>query len=214
MIGRSRTVTSLVSDRRKSGNLVVEVDGARFASLPAEVVQSLGLEAGQELDDQRHERLVKAAENEAAYHVALRILAAMPRAVTELSRRLRQRGHSISAATDAVQRLESCGLLDDEEFARHFTRVRISRGHGPPRILTDLLNRGVERRLAERAIDEVVAQEGIDPNREARVVAEKRASQLGGLSPDVKKRRLLAYLNRRGFRGYEVTEMVDELVRP
>jgi SOS response regulatory protein OraA/RecX len=109
--------------------------------------------------------------------------------------------------------MESKGLLDDAEYARHFARVRLSRGHGPPRILTDLLSHGVERRLAERAIDEVVDREGFDSMEQARLLAERRLAQLGDLPSKKLQRRLLAYLARRGFRGWEVTEVVKTAVR-
>ena len=205
-------VTALRSDRRVPGCLVVEVDGTRFASLPGEVVHALKLERGAELDQERMDRLSYLADVEASYRVAIRMLASRPRAVNEVLRRLRDRGHNPSAAAEAVGRLETKGLLDDEKFARHFARVRSARGHGAPRLLTDLLARGVERRMAERAIDETLDAEGVDATAQARALAEKRLGQLGGLPPDTLRRRVLSYLGRRGFRGYEVTGLVDDLI--
>jgi regulatory protein len=205
-------VTAIRPDKRVPGCLVIEVDGARFASLPEEVVHSLELEREQELDGERLERVAYLADVEASYRVAIRLLANRPRAVNEMLRRLRDRGHNPSAAAEAVGRLEAKGLLDDQEFARHFVRVRSARGHGPSRLLTDLLARGVERRLAERAIDAVLDAEAVDPTAQARELAEKRRRQLGDLPPEKLKRRLLGYLERRGFRGREVTEMVEEVM--
>ena len=207
-----RRITDIRPDRRVPGNLLIEVDGARFASIPADTVSSLGLERDLELDDESSDRLSRVADVEAAYHVAMRMLAARPRAVNEMLRKLRGRGHNPSAAAEAVGRLETMGILHDAQFARHFALVRIGRGHGPPRILTDLLARGVERRLAERAIDEVVDAEGIDPSQAARALAEKRARQLGDLPARAKRRRLLGYLSRRGYRGYDVVEIVEQVV--
>jgi regulatory protein len=182
-------------------------------SLPEEQVQALELVPDGEVDNERLQRLTYLSDVESSYRVAVRMLAARPRAVNEVLRRLRERGHNPSAAAEAVGRLEAKGVLDDEEFARHFARVRSARGHGPSRLLTDLLTRGVERRLAERAIEEVLDAEGVDPNVQARALAEKRAGQLGKLPTEVKRRRLLAYLDRRGFRGGDVLEIVTELVR-
>jgi regulatory protein len=211
LVGPKR-VTNLTHDRRVPGNLVVEINDARFASIPADLVSALGVEVNLDLDDDCFERLTRVADAEAAYLVALRMLAARPRAINELMLRLRDRGHNPPAVAEAVGRLESKGLLDDAEFARHFARVRLSRGHGPPRILTDLLSRGVERRLAERAIDEVVEVEGVDPIEEARALAMKRARQLGDLPAATLRRRLLTYLARRGHRGWEVTDVVEGVV--
>ena len=205
-------VSAIRPDKRAPHLLVVELDGSRFASVPPEVIRELGLKRGVELDDGKRERLEYLADVEASYRVAVRMLVSRPRAVNEVLRRLRHRGHDPSAVARAIGRLEETGLLDDEEFARHFARVRSAKGHGPSRLLTDLLARGVERRLAERAIDEVLAAEDFDPVSQARALAEKRIQQLGDLPGAKLKRRLLSYLGRRGFRGYEVTGMVDELV--
>ncbi len=212
MPSATRQITSLRPDGRALGNLVVEVEGARFASLPVEVAASLELQEGLELDDAKYDQLSKVADVEAAYRVAIRLLAPRPRAVDELLRKLRERGHSKRATAEVVGRLEIKGWLDDQEFAREFARSRVARGHGPSRILRDLLHRGVERRLSERTIDEVMSAEGIETLEQARRLAERRATQLEGLPLAKARRRLLAYLDRRGYRGHEVIAVVNELL--
>ena len=205
-------ITSINPDRRALGYVVVEVDGARFATISVDAVKELGLARGLNLDQRNLERLEFQAEVDGAYRVAVRLLAARPRAVKELVWRLRQRGLNPSAVAKVVGRLEENGLLDDEEFTRHFVRVRSGKGHGPSRLLTDLLAKGVERRVAERAIAEVLEAEGVDPLVQARAIAEKRAAQLSDLSRQKQRRRLVAYMGRRGFRGYEVSRMVEEVL--
>ncbi len=210
--GRPREISDLLPDPRAPGYLLVEVDGARFASLPEEIVVLLGLCKGKLLDPEAFGELTRVADVEAAHRVALRLLAHRPRAVNEMLRQLRNRGHNPSAAAEAVGRLETNGLLDDLEFARHFARVRTGRGHGPPRLISDLLARGVDKQLAERVVYETIEEEDIDPMTQARQLAEKRSAQLGNLPAQKKRRRLLAYLARRGYRGYEVDEMVREVL--
>jgi regulatory protein len=206
-------VTSLSADARQTGCVIVHLDGGRYASLPVDVVRGLGLSEGAEVEGEQLERLKRAADSEAAYQVATRLLAMHPRSVYELLAKLRERGHNPAAAAAAVGRLEAAGLLNDEVFAQHFVRVRATRGHGPSRLLHDLLTKGVDRRLAERAIVEVLEAEGLDAPGRARQLAEKRAAQLNGVSERQKRRRLLAYLARRGFRGHEVQDMVAEVIR-
>ena len=210
--GRPRDITDVLPDSRAPGYLIIEVDGARFASLPAEIVASLGIKTGEQLDQESLATLTRVADVEAAHQVAMRLLANRPRAVKDMLRQLRNRGHDPSSAAAAVGRLEANGLLNDLEFARHFTRVRSGKGHGPLRLISDLLARGVDKRLAERAVHETIEAEEIDPQAQARALAEKRSGQLGDLPPETKRRRLLAYLGRRGFRGYEIDEMVREVV--
>lgn len=207
------TITCLTPDSRTPGYVIVDVDGQRFASLPIETVQALRLHAGVDLTGEFGDRVRRAVDGEAAYQVAVRLLATRPRAANELLRKLRDRGHGPQAAAEAVGRLESRGVINDEVYAQHFVRVRAGRGHGPGRLLTDLLARGVDRRVAERAIAAVSAADGVEPLVQARALAEKRAAQTAGLPPTARRRRLLAFLARRGYRGREVGDMVAEVMR-
>ncbi len=208
-----RDVTDIIRDPRVPGYLVVEVDGARFASLPEEALGALGLEAGQGLDEARYRELSHLADIEAVQHVAIRLLTARPRTVGDTRRALRMRGHSPPAVDVVVERLEERGLWNDAEFARHFASVRSGKGHGPGRLITDLLAKGVEKRVAEQAVRETLDEEGVDPLAQARVLAERRLLQLAHVPADAKRRRLTAYLGRRGYRGYEVNEIVNDTLR-
>jgi regulatory protein len=171
------------------------------------------LAEGQEIQGELAGRLKRAADFESAYQVAARLLSMRPRSVYEVLARLRERGHNPSAASAAVGRLETAGVLDDAAYARHFARVRAPRGHGSARLLHDLLAKGVDRRVAELAIAEVLDADGVDAPVQARSLAEKRLGQLRDVPPRQRRRRLLAYLARRGFRGREVQNLVTELLK-
>src|SRR3989442_110771 len=127
-------------------------------------------------------------------------------------RRRRVKNRPPPAAVDAaLERLASRGLLDDRRFAEQYAALRATRGKGPARLLGDLMAQGVERRTAEHAVRRALEEEGIDPGVEARAVATKRARQLAGLPVPVRKRRLLAFLLRRGYAGAPLKDLVEEL---
>ncbi len=210
--GSRTTLSALRPDVRAPGHLVVEVDGARFASLPAERVLSLGLRAGSVLDAQALAQLSAAAAVEAAHQVAIRLLASRPYSRVELARKLTGKGHPRAAIGQVVDRLEASGLVNDSEYARHFARIRLSRGHGPPRIRTDLLAKGVDDRVINDAIAHVLEHEEVNLWDSARSLAAKRARQLGSLPYQTKLRRLVQFLGRRGFRGHEAVDLVKEIL--
>jgi regulatory protein len=180
--------------------------------VPADEARRLGIARGLELDEERRSRLGYLADVEGARRVALRMLGIRPRSVQEMLRKLRQRGLNPSAVAEVVGRLEEQGLLDDRQFAEHFARVRSAQGHGRGRLLTDLLARGLDRRVAEGAIDRVLDAEGIDELAMTRALAEKRLRQLSRLPRDVRYRRVAAYLHRRGYRGTVVHEVLGALL--
>jgi regulatory protein len=205
------TLTALAPDPRQPDYVLVEVDRGRFASLPATALESLRLRVGDALSPAVLARLRDLADIEAAHRAALRALARRAHARLDLRRRLVKKQHPPDAVEAALDRLAARGLLDDRRFAEQYAAFRAARGKGPARLVTDLLAHGVERRVAEEAVGRALADEGIDPAIEARAVAAKRARQLADLPGPVRKRRLLAFLVRRGYAGADVKELVEEL---
>jgi len=204
-------LTGLAPDPRRPDYRLVEVDRGRFASLPAESLAGLGLIVGGEISQAVFARLQELADLEGAHRAGLRALARRAHARFDLRRRLLQKQHPPAAVDGALARLTAQGLLDDAQFARDYAGAKAARGRGPARLVRDLLAQGVERRVAEEAVRTALADEGVDPGVALRAVAEKRAKQLAGLPPVVRKRRLAAFLARRGFQGAEVRSIVEAL---
>lgn len=205
-------LTGLAADPRQPGFLLVDVDRRRFASLPEEALAGFALVVGRPLDAHTLGRLTRLADVEAAVRAAARALARRGFAFRDLRRRLLQRQHPAAAVDAALERLARRGLLDDGRFALQYAASRAARGRGPARLVTDLLAQGVDRRLAEQAVGDALREEGVDPLEAARAAARQRAGVLRGLPPDVRRRRLTAFLVRRGFGGTHLASVVREAV--
>ncbi len=204
-------VTGLAPDPRQPGYQLVSVDRGRFASLPAEALEPLGLVVGAELTPEILDRLRGLADVEAAVRAALRALARRAHARRDLTRRLVQRQHPPAAVEVALARLAAAGLVDDGQFAVSLAAARVRRGRGPHRILRDLLVHGVERKVAEAAVQRALVDEAWDEEATLRAAAERRAAQLGTLPVPDRRRRLTMFLRRRGFGAAEVRRVVEEL---
>lgn len=204
-------ITALEPDPRRPGTLRVEIDGARFGAVPQEVAAAVGLTAGLAVDDELRRRLAAAADEEAAYRTALRSLERRAFARHDLGRRLRRKGHPGGAVDGALERLSALGLLDDVAYAANYVETRAARGRGPSRLAADLMAMGVERAIVDRAIARGW-NESTDRSSVPRTLAETRAAQLGNLPRSVKRRRVLAFLARRGFSGHEITAMVGQVI--
>lgn len=204
-------LTGLAPDPRRPDYRLVEVDRGRFASLRATDLADLQLIVGTEISSPVFQRLQELADIEGAHRAGLRALARRAHARFDLRRRLLQKQHPPAAVDAALERLAGQGLLDDARFARDYAGAKASRGRGPTRLVSDLLSQGVERRIAEESVRTALADDGVDPDAVVRAVAEKRARQLAGLPAPVRKRRLVAFLARRGFQGAEVRSIVDAL---
>jgi regulatory protein len=205
-------LTAIAPDPRRPGYRLVEVDRGRFASLPADALETAGVRVGDALSPRILELLHELADVEAAYRAGLKALVARGRARGDLERRLVRKQHPAGAVRQALERMAAQGLLDDAKFAREYVARQAARGRGPARLVGDLLGQGIDRRMAETAVAAGVALEGIDLDQALRNLAVRRAGQLRGLPRPTQKRRLLAYLARRGYPGAAVRELVEELV--
>jgi regulatory protein len=205
------TITAVDVDPRRPGAVRLEIDGARFGAVPRELVGPEGLAVGRVVDAELQQRLGAAADIEAAYRTVLRCLELRSYARSDLGRRLVRKGHPRQAVEAALERATGLGLLDDAAYARGYVQTRAARGRGPSRLIRDLLAMGVQRSLIDRALA-AEWPEGSDRSSMPLVLATKRAAQLGPLPRQTKRRRVLAYLARRGFSGREVTEMVERVV--
>jgi regulatory protein len=202
------TITAVDPDPRRPGAIRLEIDGARFGAVPRELVGAERLTVGRVVDAELQQRLGAAADTESAYSTVLRCLELRSYARSDLGRRLLRKGHPGKAVEAALDRATALGLLDDAAYARGYVRTRAARGRGPSRLIRDLLAMGVQRSLIDRALA-AEWPEGSDRSSMPLVLATKRAAQLGSLPRQTKRRRLLAYLARRGFSGREVTEIVE-----
>ncbi len=205
-------ISALEPDSRGSGGVRVLVDGGPFATVAARDVAALGLRAGLALDDRLAAAVEGRAERFAARTVALRMLGYRALPGRELVRRLTRKGHEKAVAEEVVAALRADGLVDDAEFARHFTRTRAARRRvGPARLEADLRRLGVDERTAAEAVRETLARERIEPRALLREAAERKLRELRGLERAVQRRRLRAFLARRGFPAGEIVEVLREL---
>lgn len=205
-------VHGLVPDARRPGSTRVLVGGRPAWTVPADVVLVLGLREGALLTGEAVARLDAAAEEEGAVRSALRSLERRAHGATDLGRKLERKGHSTTAVASALARLTHLGLLDDLAFARAYISARSGRGRGPERLRHDLAMLGLDGQVIRQALAELLS--GVaDPLAQPLALARKRAAQLHGLSREARRRRLAAYLARRGYRGSDVRGLLERVLR-
>ena len=130
-----------------------------------------------------------------------------------LHRKLKQKEYPAADADDAIRRLVENGLLDDAKFAEQYARSKIlSTGASKRRLQQDLYRKGIKADVATNAIASVIEEEEIDTAAVVERVAKKKLAQLGDLESLVLRRRLFAFLARRGYDVDEIKAIVGRLV--
>jgi regulatory protein len=131
--------------------------------------------------------------------IGLKLLERSPRTRAELASAMARRGVPDDAATVVLDRFVAVGLLDDVAFATAWVDSR-HRGRGLARraLASELRKRGVDDDVASEALaavtidDEAVAAEAL---------VRRRLRSMSGLTREVRTRRLVAMLGRKGFGG-------------
>lgn len=206
--GPAAKLTVLGPDPRRRATVRIAVDGRPYGALPEATLDALALPRGGNIDAAQLESITRGVEQEAALRAGLRCLSLRAYAQAELSRRLRKRGHAGGAVDGAMRQLDAMGLLDDGAFAESYVRSKGERGQGPARLKRDLAAMGVGRSEIDAAIRTQWPDGDTGPDMPL-MLARRRASQLGGVSASAKRRRLVAYLARRGFTGHHAVAAVS-----
>lgn len=177
---------------------IVEVEGVGTFRLDAETVHTLALTEGAEIDASLADRIAEAAARQQGRAIALRLLQRRLRSRTELEAALRRRGVPKTSLPAIMTDLVRAGWIDDVRFARAWIQDRMAlRPSGRRRLRAELVAHGVAPRIADEAIAAMLTA---DREEELILVqAKARFRRLRGLAPSVARRRLIGWLQRRGF---------------
>ena len=218
-------ITALQADPMDADKIHVFIDGNHALSVSLDVAASERLTVGQPCPPERLERLHAAQEEQRVYEAALNFLSYRPRSAREVEMRLRKKQYTPEQIEVAMTKLRKRGLVDDREFSRFWINNRQSFSPRGPRLLrSELRQKGVPQDVvdemlaeykdeqAERAEQdaEIAAERGLTDNEPtpgsdeatALALARKRMRLLSTLDPFTQKRRLSAFLARRGY-GYD-----------
>jgi regulatory protein len=108
-----------------------------------------------------------------------------------------------------ITRLEQVGLLNDHDLASTLVRtLRDRKGLGRSAITAELRRRRIDGAAVEEALEAAYEVGGDDELTRAREIAIKRAPQLRSLDAETARRRLGAFLMRKGYSGSVVASAV------
>ena len=142
-----------------------------------------------------------------AHSAALRLIVYRPRSRKEMATRLGQKFEP-DVVDNVVALLTEQGYLDDASFASAW---RTSRESNNPKsswvVQRELETRGIEVSVANEAVQDM------DDDENAYAAGAKAARRLAKLDPAVFRRRLWAYLNRRGFSSAVTRRTVERLLQ-
>jgi regulatory protein len=140
-----------------------------------------------------NEKLLKRAKNTAYRYLTIR-----PRSRKELEDKLNDREFPADVISSVLDHVSRLGYLDDRAFAAQWAASRVrSRGFGSRRIGQELRNKGIGRDTIKETLG--VLFEDAPEADIARREADKKLRTLSRFEPEVRRRRLAGFLERKGF---------------
>lgn len=132
------------------------------------------------------------------YDVAIKTLMRRAHSIHEMKKALARRCDDQKLVQVVIDRLKQNGLIDDERYAKQFTRHRAqTRKQGEYRIARDLRARGVPDRHITAAMKEVSKES--DPAQALRACVDRKLRLLRGEIDEKKLASLYRSLLRAGF---------------
>jgi regulatory protein len=133
--------------------------------------------------------------------VARRILLArltdQPRTRSELAGFLAAKNVPDDVAARLLDRFTEVGLIDDAAYARAWISSRLTgRGLARRALASELRRKGVPDEIAREALDEIDPDDEVEA---AHRLVRRKLPGMARLPPDVRTRRLVAMLARKGF---------------
>ncbi|WP_199623412.1 RecX family transcriptional regulator [Paenibacillus alkalitolerans] len=201
-------ITAVERQARSKQRYNVFIDGELAFAVHEDVLIKHRLLKGESVDAGRLEEVLLDEERQSAYVKVLRWLGARHRTEKEIKAYLRRHKYEPAVVEEVLTRVRHQGYIDDERFSRTLAEERLkSHGKGKRWIRQELLHKGVDRSIVQETLADIDEEAEF---RSAADIARKRwKSAAGKGDPRDVRRRLAAYLARRGYSP----EIVQRAVR-
>lgn len=206
------TITRIEEQKRRKNRRSVYIDGEFAFGCNVNVVARFRLREGMSIDDALRRQIEEGEVQQEAFDHATRLLGMRMQSERELRTKLGRRDYGPAAVDAVIDNLKRLGYVNDEQFARGKAADQAKvKKVGRQRAIQELCRSGIDRSTAERAAAEAYAD--VDPRAAALEVARKRAASLARYDAVTARRRLVGFLQRRGFDYETIQYAVEQALR-
>lgn len=190
----------------KANKIHIYVDDEYRATVDSDYWYSEKYRNYKEINEGELTELLGAVSFRRAYNKGLDLLSRRPHGTKELVKKLCEKGHEKESAEKACDRLLELGLLNDEEFARLLANELYERkGYGIKRIKQELVFRGIEREIAENAI------ESLDIDTQTRIILVIKKKYLNKINDEKGIKRAVDGLMRLGYSYSDIKNALNSI---
>ncbi|MCI8683348.1 MAG: regulatory protein RecX [Lachnospiraceae bacterium] len=181
-------------------------DGRSFVLYRGEV-RRYSLEEGAELSDGQYEEICSEILKKRARRRTMHLLEKMDRTEAQIREKLRQGFYPEEIIEDAVAYVKGYHYLDDSRYAENYVRNQREK-KSRRKIQMELMAKGIDRELAEQALEEECQRE----NEQELILKWVEKKHYSAQTADLKeKQRMYQFLMRKGFQSDDILHVLDYL---
>jgi len=203
-----KRITDIKSQQKDSSRKSIYLDGEFFCGVDKTLIIRFGLRVGLSIEEDVLRKIIREDEILKAKNYAFDLLVRRSYTRKEMHNKLEQR-YGEDAVSATMETLERLGYIKDEEYAKNWVESRKrSKPKGKKALRMELMRKGIDKGTISRVLSEIDDSEEFEMAME---IAEKRKNRYKNLEPNVVRRRLYSFLERRGF-DYETINDVLKYV--
>lgn len=188
--------------RRGKQIALINEDGTEYMRLDAQLAYDEGLRQGKEYSEEELAELKEKSDALRAKRSAYYMISCRDYSEKELRRKLSMKT-TPQAADEAVEKMRSLRLLDDESYARNLAQQYLEHKHyAGKRILLELYQKGIDSALAQRVVDELE----IDEEEQLDILLSGKLGE--DLEDEKAKARVFNKLSRYGYRAGNISRAI------
>jgi len=140
---------------------------------------------------------------------AFLLLKYRPRSELEVRQRLKKKNFDTRITEETISFLKERDFINDDSFARNWIESRIKRPLGIRRLKAELIIKGIDKTIIDNRINEI--KENYPEEEIVSRIVRERLIKSKGSDPQKARKRIYAYLLRRGFSSETVINVISQL---
>jgi regulatory protein len=204
------TITAISPQKKHRNRYSLFVDQQFFAGVDAAVVEILDLKKGLEVDTKQLSTILEQEEYQRAKNYLFRLLSRRLYSCAEVRKKLTERGYEPELIEKVIIEFINRDWLDDTQFAMQWTESRLrSKPRGIALIRRELFQKGIEKEVISEVLAKYINSEAEFDR--ALAALKKKKNYTTELDLIKRKRKIYAYLARRGFNSETIDKIITHL---
>lgn len=205
-------ITAITLQKRNKERYSLFVDSEFLIGIAEETLLEHQLKKGMKITPALFRKLQRAEGRFAVKSYMIKLLSRREHARRELFDKARRKEYPPDVINSVLDELEQKDFLNEERFAGQFARDKNNLNRwGPTKIKAHLLQKGIKKTVAEKAIAQ--AFEPVDMRERLTTLVQKRRRRFLREEDIFKrKKKVFDYLQRKGYRPGSIYNCLDDLM--